>query len=124
MKKNDISALRSKLATLDVRANEALGSYDDCAIGIGRFIPGASPWEKHNNGDELLLVTDGEVQIEVLQASGDSWKERLAEGTLFVVPRGHWHQLTAEGNVTILYISPGEEGAERTREHPLRRADE
>jgi quercetin dioxygenase-like cupin family protein len=30
---------------------------------MGRYVAGSSPWERHNNGDELLLVTDGEVQM-------------------------------------------------------------
>ena len=64
------------------------------------------------------IVTDGEVQIEVLEPDGGSSIELLQQGALFVVPKGKWHQLTASDNVNILYVSPGEEGAERMREHP------
>jgi mannose-6-phosphate isomerase-like protein (cupin superfamily) len=120
MKTHDVAGIRGKFATLSRRANESLGTLDAGSIGIGRYVPGTSPWEKHHNGDELLLVTDGEVQIEVLEDSGGSWTELLKEGSLFVVPRGRWHQLTAREGVNILYISPPEDGAERTREHPSR----
>ena len=119
MKKHDVTSIRAAFATLSQRANEPLGSFDQGSIGIGRYVAGSSPWEKHNTGDELLLVTDGEVQIEVLESTGDSWSELLGEGSLFVVPKGKWHRLTATDSVNILYISPGEDGVERNREHPL-----
>jgi len=119
MNKHDVTSIRKAFDALSQRANESLGSFDASSIGIGRYVPGSSPWEKHNNGDELLFVTDGEAQIEVLEASGDSSKEQLKEGSLFVVPRGKWHQLTAADNVNILYVSPDEDGVERQREHPL-----
>lgn len=117
MEPRDIAAIRNRFRGLDSRANESLGSYDDANVGIGRYVPGASPWERHNNGDELLLILDGSVQIEVLDEQS-STRTNLPEGTLFVVPRGRWHQLVAEAPVHILYVSPSEEGVERTRDHP------
>jgi len=119
MNKHDVTSIRKAFDALSQRANESLGSFDASSIGIGRYVPGSSPWEKHNNGDELLFVTDGEAQIEVLEASGDSSKEQLKEGSLFVVPKGKWHQLTAADNVNILYVSPSEDGVERQRDHPF-----
>jgi len=119
MKSQDLRQLRDQLNALNKRANEQLGPFDTASIGIGRYVPGSSPWERHNNGDELLLVTDGEVQIEALLSDGGSFVELLKEGSLFVVPKGHWHQLTAKALVNILYVSPSEDGVERRREHPL-----
>ena len=123
MMKHDVASIREAFAALSQRANESLGSFDESSIGVGRYVAGSSPWEKHNNGDELLFVTDGEVQIEVLEDSGDPWTELLKEGSLFVVPKGRWHQLTAQDYVNILYISPSEDGAERKREHPIHGSD-
>jgi len=121
MKVQDVSKARSQLNTRATRANEGLGTFDADNIGIGRYIPGSSPWERHRNGDELLFITDGEVRIEILEDDGRSRVELLREGSLFVVPKGLWHQLTASTNVNILYISPSEDCADRTREHPLGR---
>ncbi len=117
MEASDITAIRVRFRSLDTRANESLGSFDNSNIGIGRYVAGASPWERHNNGDELLLVLDGMVNIEVL-GDDSSFRTTLSEGSLFTVPRGRWHQLVAEAPVHILYISPSEDGVERTRSHP------
>jgi mannose-6-phosphate isomerase-like protein (cupin superfamily) len=98
------------------RANKSLGAFNEYALGMGRYT-GKSPWERHMNGDELLYVLDGEVSITVLTNEAPL-EERLGTGSLFVVPRGLWHQLEAHPVVCILYASPGAEGAERTREDP------
>jgi mannose-6-phosphate isomerase-like protein (cupin superfamily) len=118
----DINAARKRLAALTGRGNEQLGSFDAAALGIGRYVPGSSPWERHNNGDELLLVVDGEVDLEVLDGDRAD-TTTLREGTLFVVPKGRWHQLTARRPVNILYASPSDDGVERTRERPVHTAD-
>ncbi len=117
METRDITAIRDRFRSLDARANESLGSFDDSSIGIGRYVPGASPWERHNNGDELLIILDGRVHIEVLDEDS-SFRATLSEGSLFTVPSGRWHQLVAEAPVHILYVSPSEDGVERTRSHP------
>lgn len=121
MKAYDLNAIRERFEPLSGRANEALGLFDDCFLGIGRYIPGCSPWERHPNGDELLLVTDGQIDIEVLEDDGASHRVHIAEGALFVVPRGKWHQLTATDNVNIVFASPSEAGVERMRDHPFRK---
>jgi len=121
MKTHDVKAIRAQFNRLTERSNVALGSLNDSTLGIGRYIPGTSPWERHANGDELFLVTDGEIDLEVLDDDGASKQITINEGGLFVVPQGRWHQLTAKENVNILFASPSEDGAERTREHPFGR---
>lgn len=68
----DVRTMRERFSELDERANEPLGSYDESTLGIGHFVSGSSPWERHLNGDELLYVTDGSVSIEVLEGDGSS----------------------------------------------------
>jgi mannose-6-phosphate isomerase-like protein (cupin superfamily) len=115
----DVKSISERLCALAERANESLGTYDSSMLGIGRYVPGKSPWEKHTNGDELLFVTDGQVSIEVLEDDGSSKSFQVGDGQLFVVPTGKWHQLTTTDNVNIMFASPSEEGAERTREFPF-----
>ena len=93
MRVQDVNTIRQTFSARSERANESLGKYDDSNLGIGRYVPGASPWERHSNGDELLLVTDGQIDIEVLDADGASSRFTIPEGGLFVVPSGQWHQL-------------------------------
>ena len=56
MKPYDIASVRERFRTLSTLANEQLGMFNSENIGIGRYVAGKSPWERHNNGDELLLV--------------------------------------------------------------------
>lgn len=98
------------------RANLDFGSLDDCALGLGRYV-GLSPWERHRNGDELLYVVDGEVEMTLLTAGGDE-RVTLGAGSLTVVPKDHWHQLSAAGGASVFFASPPESGAERTRDRP------
>jgi mannose-6-phosphate isomerase-like protein (cupin superfamily) len=117
MKSYDVDQMRAAFRELDRRAYESLGTFDSTSLGIGRYVPGSSPWERHNNGDELLYIVDGEVDIEVL-GGDEPFKATLRQGALFVVPRGRWHQLTAHAMVNIVFSSPSEDGAERVRERP------
>lgn len=120
MKVHDVKTIRESFNTLAERANESLGTYGDSSLGIGRYIAGTSPWERHSNGDELFLVTEGELEVEVLDDDGGSQHFTIMEDGLFVVPRGKWHQLSLSDNANILYASPSEDGVERTRDHPYR----
>lgn len=120
MKIYDVKAASERFSALSGRANEALGSYDANSLGIGRYVPGTSPWERHLNGDELLYVTDGRVSVEILADDGTSSTFEIGEGQLLVIPKAMWHQLTATDHVNILFASPPEDGAERMREHPFR----
>jgi hypothetical protein len=78
------------------RANADFGLLNDYSLGLGRY-SGLSPWERHRNGDELLYVVDGEVEITLLS---DTLREDSA------------------GGVSVLFASPPESGAERTRDDP------
>ena len=122
MKVYDVRAMRERFSMLSERANESLGLYDSSMLGIGRYVPGTSPWERHTNGDELLYVTDGHVSVEIIEDDGSSRTFEICDGQLFVVPTGKWHQLTALDNVNIMFASPSEDGAERTRERPFEKA--
>jgi len=99
------------------RANADFGMLNDYQLGLGRYT-GQSLWERHRNGDELLYVMDGEVEITLLSEAGAEEREILRSGSLFVVPRDRWHQLNTSNEVSIFFASPPESGAERTRDDP------
>src|SRR5262245_25200373 len=97
----DISAaMRSPPSwqTPDGQAAFWLGdAFNGGASWVGCF-SGTSPWERHPDGEELLHVLEGEVEITVLAQKG-SLRRRIKAGAMFVVPRGLWHKQRAIGSV-------------------------
>ena len=66
---------------------------------------GQTPWERHPDGDELLLVLDGELEVTALTDDGPV-KRTLRAGEAFVCPQGLWHRQYAEKSVSMLYGTP------------------
>ena len=73
-------------------------------IFVGRF-SGQSPWERHRNGDELVHVLEGEVDITVL-TDGEPVRATLRAGSIFVVPQGLWHRQLTRGEVEMMTATP------------------
>jgi mannose-6-phosphate isomerase-like protein (cupin superfamily) len=96
--------LREAARTLPERELRALGSFDRATVGLFRF-SGRAPWERHPDGDELMVVLEGGGEITVLAESGPVHAE-LRPGTLFVCPRGLWHRPVATPSMTALYLTP------------------
>jgi PhnB protein len=66
---------------------------------------GLTPWERHPDGDELLLALDGEVEVTVMTDDGPV-KRMIRAGEAFVCPQGLWHRQLAEKSVSMLYGTP------------------
>jgi PhnB protein len=66
---------------------------------------GLTPWERHPDGDELLLALDGEVEVTTLTDDGPVTRN-LRAGETFVCPQGLWHRQFAEKSVSMLYGTP------------------
>lgn len=79
--------------------------FNDGSFWIGRYT-GRSPWERHATTDELLHCLDGEVDVTVLTDDGPQ-TTTLRAGSVFIVPKGHWHRLYAEHEVTQCGVTPG-----------------
>ena len=62
---------------------------------------GTFGWHCHDEEDELFLVLAGSLRIEIERESGPV---ELAEGGLFVVPRGVRHNPVAAEECLILLI--------------------
>jgi quercetin dioxygenase-like cupin family protein len=78
-------------------ARRDFGSFDGHAIG-GRRWSGTSPWERHPDGDELLMPLEGSYVVTVL--TGDASEEvEVRAGSFFIVPRGLWHRTVAADTV-------------------------
>jgi len=66
---------------------------------------GQTPWERHPDGDELLLALDGEVEVTTLTDDGPVTR-KVRAGEAFVCPQGLWHRQFAEKSVSMLYGTP------------------
>ena len=81
-----------------------LAPFRDGSIFAGSF-SGESPWERHQNGDELVHILDGATTLTIMTEKGPQSLEMTA-GMLVVVPRGHWHRFHAPDRVTVLTATP------------------
>jgi hypothetical protein len=92
------------------RANADFGLLNDYAIGPGR----ASSQRRRN------CFTFWMAKWKSLCCRQPARKSAkiLRSGNLFVVPPERWHQLNASDGASILFASPPESGAERTRDDP------
>ena len=82
-------------------------AIDGLEVGIAKMAqPPPHGGERHPDGDELLVVLAGEVEV-VLEESSGNRSTRVREREAFVVPKGTWHRVIPQGYVELLYITPG-----------------
>jgi len=97
-----------------------VGQVDDYEIKLAK-LQGEFVWHKHDDADELFLVTKGQLTIRLRDG-----EVALAAGELFVVPRGVEHQPAAENECEILLferkglVNTGEVVEARTVARPER----
>lgn len=85
-------------------AVRSLTRLGPCTLGVMRY-SGLTPWERHPDGDELLHVLDGAVDLTVLTDAGPR-QAQLEAGSIFVCPKGLWHRQLPRPVVTMLYGTP------------------
>jgi len=75
-----------------------LAEVDDAYVKVAR-LHGSLAWHSHDDEDELFLVLKGRLRIEMEDATVE-----LAEGELFVVPKGVRHNPLAEEECHVLLV--------------------
>src|SRR5208282_941472 len=96
--------------TADTTGEEAdaavrqVAKIGNLTLGVMSY-SGLTPWERHPDGDELLLALDGEVEVTVLTDEGPV-QRKLRAGEVFVCPQGLWHRQLAKRSVSMLYGTP------------------
>ena len=86
-----------------------LGSFDDGSAFLGKW-SGETPWELHPEGDEFLLILEGNLLVTLL--TENYTKETLLDkGTTCIIPRAVWHRTKADYPVTLLAILGSQHGA-------------
>jgi mannose-6-phosphate isomerase-like protein (cupin superfamily) len=103
MQAHDPQAVVASLGELEFRE---LAPFDRGTLGVYWATGGTSPWERHPDNDELLLILEGHADIEILTTDGPVVTP-VRTGCLIVVPRGLWHRHRLHGRVKELYLTPG-----------------
>ncbi len=75
-----------------------VGEVDDAYIKVAK-VHGSLTWHSHENEDEMFLVLKGRLRIELEGSTVE-----LAEGEMFVVPKGVRHNPVAEEECQIMLI--------------------
>lgn len=77
-----------------------IAEVNDAYVKVAR-VHGSLVWHRHDHEDELFVVLKGRLRIELEAGPID-----LAEGEMFVVPKGALHNPVAEEECLILLIEP------------------
>src|SRR5690606_22701837 len=75
-----------------------VGEVDDAYIKVAK-LKGSFVWHSHDNEDELFLVLKGRLRIEL-----EDGVVELAEGQMFIVPKGVRHKPVAEEECHVLLV--------------------
>ena len=89
--------------------------YRDGSIYVGHY-SGSSEWERHESGDEIVLVLEGTTTV-VLLSAGAEQRVQLGAGELVVVPKGVWHRFESSKSLKVMSVTPARTG------HALERPD-
>jgi mannose-6-phosphate isomerase-like protein (cupin superfamily) len=63
-------------------------------------------WEMHPQGDEVLVVLEGEGKI-IFECDGGEEVHALSQGATLIVPAGTWHKGRDQKNLRILFMTFG-----------------
>ena len=91
--------------TTEAEANAAVrnvAKIGKLTLGVMSYT-GQTPWERHPDGDELLLVLDGDLEVTVLTDDGPVTR-KLRASEAFVCPQGLWHRQLAAKSVSMLSL--------------------
>jgi len=79
--------------------------YRDGFISTVKF-SGTSAWERHNSGEELILIAEGEGFLRLIDEDGFVVPRSLSTNLLIVIPTGVWHQIESAAGITLITITP------------------
>ncbi|NEQ19425.1 MAG: cupin domain-containing protein [Microcoleus sp. SIO2G3] len=73
--------------------------------------------ETRHQDDELLHILEGEVDVTVLAEDGVR-AVSLQAGSMFIVPRGLWHNQLSRQGVKLVFVTSQEGNEESSAEDP------
>lgn len=93
-----ISPRQAAAALTEYWSPRVVGELEDSYLKVAKLL-GTFGWHSHDHEDELFLVLAGQLRIEL-----ETGAVELAEGELFVVPKGVRHNPVAQAECLILLI--------------------
>jgi mannose-6-phosphate isomerase-like protein (cupin superfamily) len=92
------SPKQSADALAELWSPRVIAEVDDSYIKVAK-VHGTFGWHTHENEDELFMVLKGRLRIEMEDGAVE-----LAEGELFVVPKGTRHNPVAADECLVMLI--------------------
>ncbi len=83
-------------------------------VALHSFDESWTSWEMHPSGEELVLCTEGELELVQELAAGEH-RVYLRKGDYAVNPAGVWHTANCRGGCTALFITAGKDTQHRPR---------
>ncbi len=96
--KSPVHAPAAAAALTDYWSPRIIGAVDDSYIKVAR-VKGSLAWHTHEHEDEMFFVLRGGLRLELEDGVVD-----LAEGDMYVVPRGVRHNPVADGECHLLLV--------------------
>lgn len=93
-----MSPKQSAAALAELWSPRVIAEVDDSYIKVAK-VQGTFGWHAHEGEDELFMVLKGRLRIEMEDRAVD-----LAEGELFVVPKGTRHNPVAGDECLVMLI--------------------
>ena len=86
----------------------AFAADTPCMLGVAAFSAGSREglWERHDRGDELLVLLRGRMTFTLVHADGTTTKHDLGAGQAICIPRGAAHTATIVESIHVLFVTP------------------
>lgn len=111
-----ISPSRVAASLTELWSPRVIGEVDDAYIKVAK-VQGSLTWHSHEHEDEMFFVLAGKLRIEMEEKTVE-----LAEGEMFIVPKGVRHNPIADDECRIMLIErkstlhTGSEITEKTKD--------
>ncbi|KYF87084.1 hypothetical protein BE20_27110 [Sorangium cellulosum] len=97
-------------------APRILGSYaasGPCMVGVVTKAAGSTDgsWERHDGGDELLVILRGRATFTVNLPDGTTEVTEVGPGQALLIPRGAAHSGHIADDVCVLFVTPSDGNA-------------
>ncbi|WP_437545016.1 cupin domain-containing protein [Sorangium sp. So ce367] len=98
-------------------APRVLGSFaagGPCMVGALKKVAGSTDgaWERHDGGDELLVVFRGRATFTICLPDGTTEVVEVGPGRALLIPRGTAHSAHIVEDVHVFFVTPREGNVE------------